>query len=108
MTEFLNEALKELPALALFSGVMIAVIRLFMKFMEDDRTERKRMTDSFQDTVKIVGESCHTFQREMKEEHKQTEENLSQVIDRNTHAIDENTKAFARIEPVLERIEGQK
>ena len=107
MTEFFQEAAKELPALALFSVAIFAVIKAFIKFLEDDRSERRQANELFSETVKAVNEDSKTFHREMKEENKRTEEHLSQVIDRNTNALDENTKAFARIEPVLERLDKQ-
>lgn len=105
---FLADPAKQLPALALAGYFIWRIVQAQSKERESERADRRQMVDSFKDSMKAVGDSCHQFQQRMSEEKKETDATLAKVIDRNTKALDENTKGFARVETHLERLESPK
>lgn len=98
MEEFLNEAVKQVPALTVLCVFVFLQNRAarqerseFLKFLADERTHRDAMVIRQETAMEGLGEACHQCQRD--------------TTGRVVVALDNNTSMLGKCSSVLDRSE---
>jgi len=81
------EVVKQVPSLVVLSWLVV----VFLKHMKEDRHHRERAEERSAETLKSIGTSCHTFQRELTAKNHEVMVKTHGALEKNADALSKAT-----------------